>query len=142
MRRVLCALFICLPLLACGQPASPTVSRADALAIRKVVEAQLDAFRRDDAARAFSYATPGIRELFGSPETFMAMVKSSYPVVYRPRNVAFEEPTMAGSDLVQPVRMIDSDGLAWLALYPMQRGEDSVWRINGCQLGRLAGQEI
>ena len=59
------------------------------------------------AARAFSYATPGIRELFGSPETFMAMVKSSYPVVYRPRNVVFQKPTMTGSDLVQPVRMTD-----------------------------------
>lgn len=141
MRRIVCALFVSLPLLACGQAASPAISRADAAAIRKVVEAQLDAFRRDDAVRAFSYATPGIRELFGSPETFMAMVKSSYPVVYRPRNVVFEEPTMAESDLVQPVRMTDADGRSWLALYPMQRGEDRVWRINGCQLGRLAGQE-
>ena len=141
MRRLLCALLVCLPLLACGQAASPAISPADALAIRKVVEAQLDAFRRDDAAQAFSYATPGIRELFGSPETFMAMVKASYPVVYRPRSVIFQEPTMAGSDLVQPVRMTDAEGRGWIALYPMQRGADGVWRINGCQLGRLAGQE-
>src|SRR2546422_10585958 len=99
-------------------PAQDAVPPGDARPVRPVVEAQLDAFRRDDAARAFSYATPGIRELFGSPETFMEMVKSSYPVVYRPRNVVFEEPTMAGSDLVQPVRMTDADGRGWLALYP------------------------
>ena len=140
MRRLVCALFFCLPLLAWGQAAPPAVSAADAKAIRKVVQAQLDAFKRDDAAKAFSYATPGIRELFGTPETFMAMVKSSYAVVYRPRSVAFQPPKMAGSELVQPVHMTDADGHAWIALYPMLRGQDGVWRINGCQLARLAGQ--
>jgi len=140
MRRALCALFLSLPLLAWGQAPSPAVSAADARAIRKVIEAQLDAFRRDDAARAFSYATPGIRELFGTPETFMAMVKTSYPVVYRPRSVVFQAPAMEGSELVQLVRMTDADGHAWIARYPMLRDRKGAWRINGCQLARVPGQ--
>ena len=74
-----------------------------------MVEAQLDAFRHDDAARAFSYAAPGIRETFG--------------------------------ELVQPVRMTDADGRAWMALYPMEQQPDGTWRINGCQLGRLPARE-
>ena len=53
--------------------------------MRAVIEAQLDAFRKDDAARAFSLATPGIREAFGSLENFMNMVRSAYAVVYRRR---------------------------------------------------------
>jgi ketosteroid isomerase-like protein len=48
------------------------VSDADARAVREVIEAQLDAFKRDDAPRAFSYAAPGIRATFGTPENFMA----------------------------------------------------------------------
>ena len=44
--------------------------------------------------------------------------------------------------VVQPVRMIDGEGRAWLALYPMQRQPDGSWRTNCCQLGRLAGQQI
>jgi len=51
--------------------------------------------------------------------------------------VSFDAPTIIGEDLVQPVRMTDADGRAWIALYPMQRQPDGAWRINGCQLGRL-----
>src|SRR5438309_4217231 len=42
-------------------PAQDAVPPEDARAVRAVIEAQLDAFGRDDAARAFSLATPGIR---------------------------------------------------------------------------------
>jgi hypothetical protein len=140
MRPLLCALLVCLPLFASGQTAAPAVSAEDAAAVRKVIEAQLDAFKRDDAARAFSYAAPSIRLQFGSPDNFMAMVRAQYAVVYRPRSVAFDAPTIVHGDLVQPVRMTDAEGRAWIALYPMLRDADGHWRINGCQLGRLAGQ--
>jgi len=36
----------------------------------------------------------------------------------------------------------DAEGNAWIALYPMQRQADGVWRINGCQLARLQGQRV
>ena len=124
------------PLLACAQDAVPP---EDARAVRAVIEAQLDAFRRDDAARAFSLATPGIRATFGDAETFMDMVRRSYAVVYRPRSVAFEPALVIDGELVQPVRLTDADGRAWIALYPMQRQPDGSWRTNGCQLARLAG---
>jgi hypothetical protein len=106
-----------------------------------VIEAQLAAFKRDDAARAFSYAAPGIRDSFGSAERFMAMVREQYAVVYRPRSVSFEEPLMVGEDLVQPVRMTDADGRAWMALYPMVKQPDGSWRINGCHLAHLPARE-
>jgi len=109
--------------------------------VRAVIEAQLDAFRRDDAARAFSLATPGIRATFGDAETFMDMVRRSYAVVYRPKSVAFDAPLVIQGELVQPVRLTDAEGRAWLALYPMQRQLDGSWRTNGCLLERLAGTQ-
>ena len=126
-----------LPFAAPAQGLAP----AEARAVRAVIEAQLDAFRRDDAARAFSYAADGIRQTFGDAETFIEMVRISYPVVYRPNSVQFDPPLVAEDEVVQPVRMTDADGRAWLALYPMQRQKDGSWRINGCRLGRLAGRE-
>jgi len=137
MRRVLPFLLLALlPLAALAQ-----VKAADAAAVRKVIEAQLDAFRKDDAPRAFSYATDGIRLTFGTAGNFMEMVRSQYAVVYRPRSVAFDAPVpIDDDDLVQPVRLTDAGGRAWIALYPMQRGPDGVWRTNGCQLRRI-GQE-
>jgi hypothetical protein len=117
------------------------VSREDAAAVRRVIEAQIDAFRKDDGERAFSYATAGIQLTFGTAESFMEMVRTQYPVVYRPRKVEFDAPALAGpDDIVQPVRLTDGDGRAWVAIYPMQRGADGVWRTNGCQLRRI-GQE-
>src|SRR4051812_5161024 len=51
--RLLSLLFMLCPVLAAAQDVSP----ADARAVRTVIEAQLDAFKHDDAKRAFSYAT-------------------------------------------------------------------------------------
>ena len=47
------------------------VSADDAKAVRAVVEAQLEAFAADDAKKAFSYAAPSIRKMFGTPERFI-----------------------------------------------------------------------
>jgi hypothetical protein len=123
-------------------PASAqSISAGDARAIRQVIESQLDAFKRDDDARAFSYAAPGIRATFGTSEHFMAMVREQYAVVYRPRSVSFEEPALIDGQFIQPVRMTDAEGRAWLALYPMEKQRDGSWRIAGCQLARLSGRE-
>ena len=133
-----CALFLG----AWPAAAQVAVSPEDARGVRAVIEAQLDAVAKDDAARAFSLATPGIREIFGSPENFIDMVRRSYAVVYRPSSVAFEQPLVIESQVVQPVRMTDAEGRAWVAIYPMQRQADGSWRTNGCQLARIAGQQI
>ena len=139
LARLLAAAALALaPLAAAAQGA---VAPDDARAVRQVIEAQLDAFRQDDAPRAFSYTAPGIREAFQTPENFLAMVRSAYPVVYRPRNVSFDPPLLLEGQLVQAVRMTDAEGHGWLAVYPMERQPDGRWLINGCHLGKLAGQE-
>jgi Domain of unknown function (DUF4864) len=140
MRRALIATALVLALVP-ALAGAQTVSDADARAVRQVIEAQLAAFRRDDAPRAFSYAAPGIRDTFGTPEKFMAMVREQYAVVYRPRSVSFEEPLIVGEDLVQPVRMTDGYGHTWMAIYPMAKQPDGAWRINGCHLARLPARE-
>lgn len=136
------AIFLAACFLAFGA-ASPAaeVAPEDALAIRAVIEGQLDAFARDDATGAFALATPGIRTRFGTAAAFMDIVRTSYPVVYRPKSVQFEPAEVVEGVVVQPVRMIDAQGHRWIALYPMQRQSDGKWRIDGCQLARLAGRE-
>ena len=111
--------------------ADDAVPPEDARAVREVIEAQLDAFQRDDAPRAFELATPGIRKTFGTPENFLEMVRHSYAVVYRPRSVVFEAPLLVDGQLLQPVRFSDGDGHGWIAVYPMQRQPDGSWKING-----------
>ena len=139
MKRLTVALLLTTaPLLAWPQP---YLSGPDAAAVREVIEAQLDAFRRDDAQRAFSFAAPGIREQFGTAENFMQMVRTSYAVVHRPRSVKFEKLEVVDDQVFQPVRMTDADGQAWIAIYGMERQPDGSWRINGCRLARLSEKE-
>jgi Domain of unknown function (DUF4864) len=116
------------------------VSTADTRAVRAVVEAQLAAFAADDAKRAFSYAAPSIREMFGTPERFVAMVRSGYPVVYRPTQVNFLQPVWIEGQLVQGVHLSDAEGALWLAVYRLERQPDKSWRISGCDVQPASGK--
>lgn len=116
--------------------AAAELSDTDRDAIRAVIQAQLDAFQRDDAAAAFSYASPSIQVQFENPFNFMAMVKAGYQAVYRPRQVFFRAAVEVNGVVAQELLIIDQDNRSLLALYPMQRQADGSWRINGCYLRR------
>jgi len=116
-----------------AQPLS-NLPAAEQGAIRKVIEAQIDAFRSDDAERAFGYASPKIRRIFHSAENFMAMVRNGYQSVYRPRSVRFGDLVEIETTLVQKVHVTGPDGAPALAFYVMERQADGTWRINGCTL--------
>ncbi|MDB5868279.1 MAG: hypothetical protein JWP96_611 [Polaromonas sp.] len=115
---------------------------ADEKNVRAAVEGQLAALARDDAVKAFSYAAPNVRQAVGTAPRFMAMIRRSYPMIYRPASSAFLKPEADGSQVVQRVQMVDAGGNDWLAIYSLQRQKDKSWRITGCQVvpnkGRMA----
>lgn len=115
-------------------------SKADAAAIRAVIEGQLAAFRHDDGARAFAYAAPEIQRQFGSPEAFMRMVRQGYAPVYRPGQVIFQPLLGQDGAWVQPLVITDEDGRAFVALYQMERQPDGSWRIGGVRLFATKGR--
>jgi DNA-binding transcriptional LysR family regulator len=110
------------------------LSAADRAAIRDVISRQMAAFQRDAAAEAFAFAAPGIRAIFGTPDAFMAMVRTGYMPVYRPRRADFEDPVGRQGRIVQPVRIVGPDGATVLALYDMEAQPDGTWLIAGCSL--------
>ena len=132
MRRAALALLILLVAVAPGRADTPPEGERGA--IRDVIEAQLDAFQRDDAAAAFGYASPAIREMFGTAERFMAMVREGYAPVHRPRRVEFRELVTARGRLTQRVYVVGPDGRPVIANYFMERQPDGSWRIDGCVL--------
>ncbi len=137
--RALAVLMLCVLLAAqwASARADETASAlppADRNAIHDVVQGQLNAFLADDAGAAFSYASPGIQGMFGDAGHFMAMVKTGYPMVYRPRSASFGSLVDVDGRTVQKVRVIGPDGRAALALYMMEHEPDGTWKIDGCQL--------
>ncbi len=114
----------------------------DRIAIRTVIEQQLEAFRRDDAETAFSYATSAIQRQFGTPERFISMVKAAYQPVYRPRRVVFQEIDETTTVPIQAVLLVGPEGVPVIALYPMRQETDRGWRIDGCYLKALQQRQL
>ena len=117
-----------------GAQEAPNLGTAEQGAIRKVIESQLAAFRRDDAAGAFAFASPKIQEMFGDPTTFMQMVRAGYQPVYRPRRFEFQDLTEVQGQPAQEVFFVGPDGDEVLGIYIMDRQPDGRWRIDGVYL--------
>jgi hypothetical protein len=101
--------------------------------IRDTILRQIEAFRADDFARAFTYASPTIKRLFGTPENFGAMVRNGYPMVHRPAQVEMGELREIAGNLWQRVRIVDQAGRAWALDYMMVETPEG-WQINAVQI--------
>ena len=113
-----------------GLPQQPAAAD-DSTDIQKVISDQIAAFQRDDGAEAFSYASPGIRRMFGNADNFMRMVKQGYPSVYRPQSFEFQEVVEIEGRFVQDVLFVGPSGEVEIGSYLMERQPDGTWRING-----------
>lgn len=126
-------------LLAVGLFCATAVAKAADLpresGIEATIQSQIDAFLRDDFGTAFTYASPNIKMLFGSPERFGAMVRNGYPMVWRPDEVRFLELRDINGALWQKVMIRDQAGQVHLLDYQMIQGADG-WQINGVQILR------
>lgn len=100
---------------------------------RAVIEAQLEAFKQGDSAKAFSYATPNIQTMFGDAETFMQMVRDGYDVVVKPANVRFVKFETDGANALHAVQMIDRQKTLWNVYYVLQKRPDGSWKISSCE---------
>lgn len=138
MRTLLVALTLVFGLaLAVSRPAA----EEPADGIRAVIEDQLAAFRRDDLAAAFAHASPGIRAIFGSAETFGMMVETRYPMIWRPARHTMLRLQETAAGLVQTVLFEDRMGRLHEADYLMVQ-VDGIWRIAGVELRAMPGMGV
>ncbi|SHK10797.1 protein of unknown function [Bradyrhizobium lablabi] len=119
--------------------ASPARAGDDVAAAQGVIRSQAEAFSHDDAAAAYSYAAPAIRDIFPQADIFMSMVRNSYAPVYRHKSFEFGEARTADGRIAQEVHIVDADGVAWEALYTLELQPDGSLKIIGCVLLK-AGQ--
>jgi hypothetical protein len=120
---------------------APALAADDIATAQGVINSQAEAFSRDDAATAYSYAAPAIREMFPQADIFMFMVQHSYAPVYRHKSFEFGEARVADSQVAQRVHIVDANGEAWEALSTLERQADGSLKIIGCQLLK-AGQAV
>jgi hypothetical protein len=132
VRALALAMWLACPAALAATPVQPTLPAAEWTAIRKVVGDQLAALKAGDGAKAMTYAAPGIREQFGTPENFMRMVRDGYGALLTARSTQFLEGAVIEDAIVQPMRLVLPDDTVLVALYQMQKQRDGQWRIGGC----------
>jgi Domain of unknown function (DUF4864) len=121
VHAVLLAVCLALPVAAQEEP------------IRNTIRGQIEAFQADDFARAFTFASPTIKGMFGTPENFGMMVKQGYPMVYRPAEVQMMDLREVAGNLWQRVRITDQAGAGWYLDYMMVETAEG-WQINAVQI--------
>ncbi len=121
--------------------ASPARAGDGAITAQSVIRSQAEAFGRDDAATAYSYAAPAIHDMYPRADIFMEMVQRSFAPVYRHRSFEFGEARVEGGWIAQRVHIVDANGEAWEALYTLEAQPDGTFKITGCSLLK-AGQSV
>jgi hypothetical protein len=129
---LLLAALVAAPAFAAPAAPGPTLPETDWTAIRQVIDGQLAALKAGDGAKAFTFAAPGIRAQFGTPENFLRMVRGGYAPLLDARYRAFLDGAVIDGATIQPLRLVMPDNTVLVALYQMQRQPDGRWRIGGC----------
>lgn len=101
--------------------------------IEETINRQIEAFRADDFAEAFTFASPNIRQMFGTPDNFGVMVRRGYPMVWRPGQLDFLELRNEQGLIWQKVMVRDQEGVFFVLDYQMIETPEG-WRINGVYL--------
>ena len=99
-----------------------------------IIGGQINAFKAKDHDRAFGYAAPGIRQMFGTTDQFIKMVRSGYSAIYGAQNWSFGRGEIKDDIVVQEVLLTGPAGRDWVALYTLRKQDDGSWRIAGVQI--------
>jgi len=118
--------------LICGTAVS---AQAPDTLIRYVIRQQFEAFKADDVETAFTFASPMIEQMFGTPERFGQMVQNGFPMVWRPADVTFGGLTQRDGRTVQNVVIKDQAGTIHVLEYEMIE-TSAGWEINGVRFLR------
>ena len=106
--------------------------------IEATIQSQFDAFLADDVETAFSYASPMIKGLFGTPQNFGMMVRQGYPMVWRPDGIRYLSLREENGRPIQRVQIRDGAGMLHWLDYDMVQS-DSGWQINGVRFVQMPG---
>ena len=109
---------------------STTLAADEQTDIQNTISNQLEAFASDDFTEAFTHASPGIKDIFGSVDNFSKMVKNGYPMVWRYNNFQFLTLEETPQGYSQIVRITDRKDQLFLLKYFMEN-ISGTWKISG-----------
>jgi Domain of unknown function (DUF4864) len=116
------------------------IARADDLeTAQSIIRSQEHAIVNDDSATAYSFAGPPITSMYRNATVFMYMVQKGYAPIYRHKSFELGQAKSSEDKISQEVHVVDADGVAWEALYVLERQTDGSWKIVSCVLSKAVG---
>ena len=107
--------------------------------VRNTITSQIEAFKENNIAKAYTFAAPNIQAQFPSPEVFGMMVRNGYPVIWRPRSFKFTKFQDLGNKAIQRVLFQSYNGSLETYDYILEKYAD-LWKIAGVLTINLAGE--
>ena len=101
---------------------------------RTIIQRQLEAFQRNDAAGAFALASPGLKETYSNSTNFMDSVRSGDTPFFKRRMTEYHDFVSSGDNAAQSLILIDDDSSVWTVVYKLARQPDGAWLIDGVVL--------
>lgn len=117
-----------------GGGVAQSVTAVDQSEIQSIIRMQVDAFLANNSSSAFSFAAPSIKNMFGTDERFMSMVRQQYPQVFRPQSFEFGRIENSPTGPIQEAYITGPAGKDWLAVYTLEQQADGSWKISGCYI--------
>ncbi|MEM7591023.1 MAG: DUF4864 domain-containing protein [Cyanobacteria bacterium P01_A01_bin.83] len=109
------------------------ISESDKALIRQLIEQQLQAFKQNDEATAFSLTSPTIQKKFACQD-FMKMIKDKYHAMVEPRSIMFRGFTLVNDFPALVLMIMDRNGSLSQGIFIVQHQQDYSWRIHGYEL--------
>lgn len=108
---------------------------------KKIISQQLEAFKVNDASKAYSFAAPFIKMRFEDPESFMNMVKDNYEPISNAKDFYFLKFKINNGNIYHQLQVISKSNQSYIATYSLVFIEDE-WKISGCILSLMTQQSI
>lgn len=109
-------------------------------AIQQVIGDQLAALKAGDGTKAMTYAVPGIRQQYRTPERFLRMVREGYRPLLDARSSTFLAGAVVDNRTIQPLQLVMPDNTVLVALFRMEKQRDGRWQIAGCVIAPSTAQ--
>ena len=109
------------------------ISESDKVAIRQLIEKQLQAFQQQDEATAFSLTSPTIQKKFARQD-FIKAIAEQYSSMTQPRSIMFRGFTLINDFPALVSTVMDREGSLSQGIFIVQHQRDYSWRIHGYEL--------
>ena len=108
---------------------------------RDVIKQQLQAFKINDADKAYSFAAPKIKLQFNNAKIFMEMVKDNYEPVSNSKDFYFLKSNFYNDQIYHQLQIISQSNQSYIATYSLilDGGE---WKISGCIISPMEQPSI